>query len=166
MHDGEYNGNSYIKHNSVFFRRLALDSMKVILGDWASCKQDAMAIRHEVFVQEQHVPVEEEMDLEDPHCVHALAYDEQGMAIGTGRLLPSAHIGRMAVRATHRGRGVGAQLLAALVNEARRRQHLEVVLAAQLHAREFYAAHGFIAEGGVFLDAGIEHVTMRCVLTA
>ncbi|NYT61860.1 GNAT family N-acetyltransferase [Alcaligenaceae bacterium] len=140
--------------------------MKVILGDWETCRQDAMVIRNEVFVQEQHVPIEEEMDLEDAHCVHAVAYDEQGAAIGTGRLLPSAHIGRMAVRASYRGRGVGSELLAALINEARRRQHLEVALAAQLHARAFYAAHGFVAEGDVFLDAGIEHVTMRHTLTA
>ncbi|SHI00968.1 Predicted N-acyltransferase, GNAT family [Pollutimonas bauzanensis] len=125
-----------------------------------------MLIRYEVFVQEQRVPVEEEQDLEDPHCVHAVAYDERGAAVGTGRLLRNAHIGRMAVLAPYRGRGVGSLLLTALVNEARRRKYLEVVLAAQLHAQAFYAAHGFVAEGGVFLDAGIEHVTMRHALTA
>ena len=143
-----------------------MSSIKVILGDWDSCKRDATLIRHEVFVQEQHVPIEEELDLEDPRCIHAVAYDEQGLAVGTGRLLPNAHIGRMAVRASYRGRGVGSDLLRALVNEARRHQYLEVVLAAQVHAQPFYAAHGFVAEGGVFLDAGIEHVTMRHLLTA
>ena len=143
-----------------------MSSIKVILGDWDSCKRDATLIRHEVFVQEQHVPIEEELDLEDARCIHAVAYDEQGVAVGTGRLLPNAHIGRMAVRASYRGRGVGSDLLRALVNEARRHQHLEVVLAAQVHAQPFYAAHGFVAEGGVFLDAGIEHVTMRHLLTA
>lgn len=143
-----------------------MSSIKVILGDWDSCKQDATLIRHEVFVQEQHVPIEEELDLEDPRCIHAVAYNEQGLAVGTGRLLPNAHIGRMAVRASYRGRGVGSDLLRALVNEARRHQYLEVVLAAQVHAQPFYAAHGFVAEGGVFMDAGIEHVTMRHALTA
>ena len=143
-----------------------MDCIKVVLGDWTSCKQDAMAIRHEVFVVEQHVPVEEELDLEDQYCIHALAYDGQGAAVGTGRLLRNAHIGRMAVRAPYRGRGVGSQLLTALVNEARRQQYLEVVLAAQLHALAFYAAHGFVAEGDVYMDAGIQHVTMRHALTA
>lgn len=140
--------------------------IKVVIGDWASCKQDAMAIRHEVFVIEQCVPPEEEMDEEDERCVHAVAYDDQGVPLGTGRLLPNAHIGRMAVRAPYRGLGVGSKLLDALVNEARRRRHLEVVLSAQLHARKFYANHGFVAEGTIYMDAGIEHVTMRHLLTA
>lgn len=143
-----------------------MNSIKVILGDWDSCREDAISVRHEVFVQEQHVPIEEELDLEDGRCVHAVAYDDQGVAIGTGRLLPNAHIGRMAVRAAYRGQGVGSDLLRALLNEARRHRYLEVVLAAQVHAQPFYAAHGFVAEGGVFMDAGIEHVTMRHALTA
>ena len=142
-----------------------MSPIKVILGDWATCMQDAMVIRHEVFVQEQNVPTELELDAEDQHCIHALAYDENGVAIGTGRLLPNAHIGRLAVRAPYRGRGVGSQLLAALVDEARRQHYLEVVLAAQVHALAFYTAHGFVAEGGTYLDAGIEHVTMRHLLT-
>ncbi len=143
-----------------------MDSINVILGDWASCRQDATLIRYEVFVHEQHVPIEEEIDLDDQHCLHAVAYDEQGAAVGTGRLLSNAHIGRMAVRKAYRGRGVGSRLLTALVDEARRRQYLEVVLSAQVHAKAFYAAHGFIAEGNIYMDAGIEHITMRHVLTA
>ncbi|HUH59819.1 MAG TPA: GNAT family N-acetyltransferase [Candidimonas sp.] len=138
----------------------------VILGDWESCKHDAMPIRYEVFVQEQHVPIEEELDPKDADCVHAVAYNEQGVAVGTGRLLGDAHIGRMAVRAAYRGQGVGSELLAALVDEARRRHYLEVVLAAQLHAQAFYAAHGFVADGSVFMDAGIQHIIMRHALTA
>jgi len=143
-----------------------LGAIKIILGDWASCMQDAMVIRHEVFVQEQNVPTELELDTEDQFCIHALAYDDKGVAIGTGRLLRNAHIGRLAVRAPYRGQGVGSQLLTALVNEARRQHYLEVVLAAQLHALAFYAAHGFVAEGDTYIDAGIEHVTMRHALTA
>ncbi len=140
--------------------------IKVRLGNWESCKQDAINIRHQVFVQEQNVPVEEELDAEDENCIHAVAYDESGVAVGTGRLLPNAHIGRMAVLAAYRGMGVGTKLLTALVDEARRQRYLEVVLSAQLHAQNFYAAHGFVAEGNVYMDAGIEHVTMRHALTA
>ncbi len=141
-------------------------SVKIIVGDWAACQRDAMAIRQEVFVEEQNVPPELELDAEDERCVHAIAYNEEGQAIGTGRLLPNAHIGRIAVRADYRGSGVGSRLLDALVDEARRRRHMEVVLSAQTHARGFYARHGFVAEGGTYMDAGIEHVTMRHALTA
>lgn len=140
--------------------------IKIIIGDWEASKADAAVIRHAVFVQEQQVPAELELDDRDPYCVHAVAYDEQGVAVGTGRLLPDGHIGRMAVHADWRGLGVGSMLLHALVDEARLRNYLEVVLSAQRHAQDFYARHGFVAEGGVYMDAGIEHVTMRHTLTA
>jgi predicted GNAT family N-acyltransferase len=134
---------------------------KVVLGGWETSKADAMAIRYEVFVREQHVPIEIELDSEDACSVHAVAYDERGAAIGTGRLLPDAHIGRMAVRASHRGLGVGSVLLRALIAEACKRHYPQVVLSAQAHARPFYAAHGFTADGDTYMEAGIEHVTMR-----
>ena len=140
--------------------------IKIVIGDWAACKEAAAAVRHDVFVLEQNVPEDLEMDDQDAQCIHAVAYNEQGMAIGTGRLLPDAHIGRMAVRSDYRGKGVGSKLLQALVDEARRHKHMEVVLSAQTHAQVFYAAHGFVAEGKIYMDAGIEHVVMRRALTA
>lgn len=141
------------------------EDYRLMLGDWAACGKDAALIRHEVFVREQHVPIEEELDERDAVCVHAVAYDADGTPVGTGRLLPDGHIGRMAVRRSQRGRGVGAMLLNRLVEEARRRGHAQVELAAQLHAQAFYAAHGFVTEGPVFLDAGIDHIHMRRKLT-
>ena len=144
-----------------------MDKMiRIVVGDWATCQRDATVIRHEVFVEEQKVPPELEMDEQDERCVHAVAYNSKGQAIGTGRLLPDGHIGRIAVRSDYRGSGVGSRLLDALVDEARRRRHMEVVLSAQIHARSFYARKGFVAEGGTYMDAGIEHVTMRHALTA
>lgn len=139
--------------------------INIVVGDWNACKTDAAAIRHAVFVQEQRVPIELEMDDNDLDCIHAVAYDEQGQPVGTGRLLPDGHIGRMAVRADYRSLGVGSMLLHALVDEARVRQYMEVVLSAQLHAQDFYARHGFVPEGAVYMDAGIEHITMRHALT-
>ena len=141
-----------------------LDGYRIVVADWATCAADAAAVRHEVFVLEQQVPLEEEMDERDAVCVHAVVYGPEGGAVGTGRLLPDGHIGRMAVRKSQRGRGLGSLLLTRLVDEARQCGHLEVVLAAQVHAQDFYAAHGFLAEGPVFLDAGIDHVHMRRVL--
>lgn len=138
----------------------------MVVADWQASKVDATAIRHDVFVQEQHVPVEIELDDEDENAIHAVAYDGRGRAVGTGRLLRNAHIGRMAVRASWRGRGVGSRLLGTLVDEARNRRYPEVVLSAQIHARGFYIAHGFAAVGGIYLDAGIEHIAMRRCLAS
>ncbi|TFL11506.1 GNAT family N-acetyltransferase [Pusillimonas caeni] len=136
--------------------------IEVLIGDWGQLGERAGALRHEVFVVEQGVPVELELDEYDAIAVHALAL-EGDTVVGTGRLLPDAHIGRMAVRAAHRGRGVGAMLLTALVEAARRRGDPSVALAAQWHARGFYRAYGFQAEGEKFMDAGIEHISMRKV---
>ncbi|WP_370635925.1 GNAT family N-acetyltransferase [Paralcaligenes sp. KSB-10] len=143
-----------------------IEQITLVLGNWETYQEPAMEVRYEVFVQEQHVPVEEERDQEDAHCVHAVAFGRDGRPVGTGRLLRNAHIGRMAVRATHRGLGVGSRLLTALVDEARRRQYPEVVLSAQVHARAFYEAHGFVAQGETYIEAGIEHITMRRILIA
>lgn len=133
----------------------------VITGTWNELSDIAGPIRLEVFVHEQGVPLAEEMDLQDAQCVHAVAYAGDGQAVGTGRLLPDGHIGRMAVRHPWRGAGVGSLLLNALMDAARQRGDTQVVLAAQLQARPFYARHGFVEEGETFMDAGIEHRQMR-----
>lgn len=105
-----------------------------------------------------------ELDDKDAQCIHAVAFDEAGKAIGTGRLLPDGHIGRMAVVKEWRRRGVGADILNALAEEARKRGDKEVVLSAQLQAAEFYREQGFVAEGKVYQEAGILHQAMRKVL--
>ncbi len=133
----------------------------VVTGTWDALGAEAGRIRLEVFVEEQRVPLEEELDARDAHCLHAIAYDADGRAMGTGRLLPDGHIGRMAVRRPWRGQGVGSLLLVALMDAARRRGDPEVVLDAQLQARPFYARHGFVEEGDTFMDAGIPHRVMR-----
>lgn len=135
----------------------------ISLHAWDDCRDAASAIRHVVFVEEQRVPVHEELDDNDIHCLHALAHVD-GQVIGTGRLLPDGHIGRMAVLRTWRGSGVGQALLLALVEAARARGHADVALSAQLHAQGFYARHGFVAYGDVYQDAGIAHIAMRRVL--
>lgn len=135
-------------------------SIVIVVGSWAQLGQSAGAIRHQVFVEEQNVPVELELDEHDATAVHAVAFKDDA-AVGTGRLLPDAHIGRMAVLKTHRGSGVGARLLSALLDEAGRQGCSSVVLAAQCRAQGFYLAQGFTPEGEEFLDAGISHILMR-----
>lgn len=131
------------------------------LGDWATLGSDATAIRFEVFVDEQKVPAEIELDDMDAVCLHAVAYDDAGNAIGTGRLLPDGHIGRMAVRQPGRGTGVGGAMLTLLMDKARERGDAAVVLNAQTVAAPFYARHGFVQQGEQFEEAGIAHVEMR-----
>ena len=102
-----------------------------------------------------------ELDEFDPLSLHALAVDGQGRVVGTGRLLPDGHIGRMAVLREARGRGVGSALLRSLMQAARARGDREVALSAQTHAIPFYERFGFVAEGGQYDDAGIPHRRMR-----
>lgn len=137
----------------------------VSLTDWATSAALLRPLRTEVFVSEQNVPAEIELDDKDAHCVHALAADDAGRVIGTGRLLPAAggiaRIGRMAVARAWRGNGVGAAMLEALITAAKARGDHQVELHAQLHAAPFYDRQGFERVGDVYEEAGIAHITMR-----
>lgn len=127
---------------------------------WADAEPEAMRVRDAVFVVEQGVPREIERDAWDQRSAHALAVDRDGRVVGTGRLLPDGHIGRMAVLAAWRGQGIGGRILDALVARAREQGMRRVVLNAQTHAAPFYARHGFVAFGDEFMEAGIPHVAM------
>jgi predicted GNAT family N-acyltransferase len=135
--------------------------IRIELLPWESARAEASKIRFRVFVEEQGVPREIELDDLDPGCVHALAYDEGGTVIGTGRLLPDAHIGRMAVLEEWRRRGAGSRILSSLIEKARERGDREILLSAQVHAVEFYRSHGFQTVGEIYEEAGIPHRTMR-----
>ena len=134
---------------------------RVELMTWERAQPVAGPLRFAIFVGEQNVPAGIELDDLDASCIHAVAYDVDGKAIGTGRLLPDGRIGRMAVVVDWRRRGIGAEILAALIDEARKRGHADVTLSAQLQAAEFYRDAGFVAEGKVYEDAGILHQKMR-----
>jgi predicted GNAT family N-acyltransferase len=134
--------------------------LKIELLEWPAAAEEARRVRYSVFVEEQRVPAALEMDESDAESLHALAYAD-GQAIGTGRLLPDGHIGRMAVLKAWRGRGAGKAMLRRLIDAARQRGHREVALSAQVHALEFYRAEGFEPEGAVYEEAGIPHQAMR-----
>jgi predicted GNAT family N-acyltransferase len=125
---------------------------------------DLRTVRQQVFVEEQGVPEEIELDELDPKCRHVLARDEAGRPIGTGRLSPQGRIGRLAVLAEWRGKGVGEALLQALVDEARSRGHAMVELNSQIDAVGFYEKNAFEPVGKEFVEAGIVHRTMRRTL--
>lgn len=136
------------------------DTVRLALGDWNALAEQATRVRFAVFVEEQRIPAELELDDQDPKCLHCVAWmgDE---AVATGRLLPDGHIGRMAVLARLRGSGIGARVLLALVEQARLRGHAAVALSAQVPVLGFYARYGFVPEGDVYDEVGIAHQAMR-----
>ena len=142
------------------FSRVDIDDFVVRSGDWPAMQDDAKPLRQTVFVEEQGVPAEIELDEFDATSLHALACDANGLPIGTGRLLADGHIGRMAVAAEWRGHGVGRALLVHLMDEARTRNFAELRLNAQTHAAAFYRQFGFSQVGEEFMEAGIPHCEM------
>jgi predicted GNAT family N-acyltransferase len=132
----------------------------VSIAPWTEVGAQARWVRESVFVVEQKVPRDLEWDGVDADCVHALAKDETGVAIGTGRLLPDGHVGRIAVLAAWRDLGVGSAILDLLIGEAQRRGFAQVLLNAQTQAQHFYEKSGFSVAGGEFMEAGIPHVRM------
>ena len=128
--------------------------------DWHEYAEPLSTLRHQVFVIEQGVPVELEIDGEDDAACHVVVLIDNDQVIGTGRMLASGKIGRMAVRSDMRCQGVGRAVLDALINEARTQGLAGVSLGAQLSAVAFYQRAGFSCQGDVFIDAGIDHRQM------
>ncbi|MBL8309833.1 MAG: GNAT family N-acetyltransferase [Burkholderiales bacterium] len=135
-------------------------TFRVKTATWPDDHATLKAIRFEVFVDEQGVPAELEVDSNDPLSIHAIAWIN-GEAAACGRLLPDGHVGRMAVLQRWRGKGAGAAVLRHLIERARQRGDREVVLSAQTHAIGFYEKFGFIAEGEIYPDCDIPHREMR-----
>ena len=132
-------------------------------ADWAAERRAIEAIRRRVFVDEQRIPEKDEFDAEDAASLHVLARLNRD-PVGTGRLNPAGKIGRIAVIAGQRGRGIGSQILRELLESARRLGVREPFLHAQLQAVPFYEKFGFSSRGEVFDEAGIPHVRMSLVL--
>jgi len=135
-------------------------ALRLVIGEWPALGADASRVRTAVFVQEQGIAQEFEWDDWDARSLHCVAYLD-GEPIGTGRLLPDAHVGRMAVLAAHRGGGVGARVLNALIDKARALGHARVELSAQRQVVGFYERHGFVARGEPYDEVGIPHQRME-----
>lgn len=128
--------------------------------------ETCLAIRRVVFIEEQGVSLADEVDGRDGEAEHLLALMD-GAPVGTARMLvegETGKIGRVAVLAAARGKGIGAALIRAAVDRLRERGLKIAKLGAQTHALGFYEGLGFTAFGPVYDDAGIPHRDMKLVL--
>ncbi|MDP2246039.1 GNAT family N-acetyltransferase [Pseudomonas sp.] len=136
-----------------------MNSIHIRLADWQKDNAELRRIRESVFIAEQAVPPELEWDADDAEALHFLVY-EGDYPIGTARLLPDGHIGRVSVLKDWRGLNVGDALLRAVLTEAEKRGLQQQMLSAQVQATPFYERLGFAIVSGEYLDAGIPHVDM------
>ena len=124
--------------------------------------EQALRIRIRVFVREQGVPAEIELDDDDKRALHLLAFLE-GRAVGTARIVMrggQAKIGRMAVLKSHRRKNVGKKLLIRAITTAKKQGARKIYLHAQVAVIGFYESAGFRCVGPVFDEAGIAHRKM------
>jgi predicted GNAT family N-acyltransferase len=136
-----------------------MNEIHIRVADWKTDYAALRRIREAVFVAEQAVPAELEWDADDATAVHFLALEGE-YPMGTARLLPDGHIGRVAVLKDWRGLKVGDKLIHAVIAEAENRGLKQQMLSAQVHASSFYERFGFAVVSDEFLDAGIPHVDM------
>jgi len=126
---------------------------------------DCHLVRRIVFMGEQQISEELEMDGTDSDSEHLVLY-ENGRPVATGRLIMVAekmHIGRMAVLKEHRGKGLGALTMKYCIEKAVEQGHKKLYVHAQTYAREFYEKLGFVGYGEEFDDAGIPHIAMEWI---
>lgn len=136
------------------------------VGTWAELGQDARSVREAVFVLEQGISREDELDAADEKALHVVAFNGLGQPVATGRLLQDdagsgvAHVGRVAVHHGLRGAGHGQAVMVALERAAVGRGIRSLQLNAQQSAEAFYRRLGYVAEGAPFEEVGIPHISM------
>ncbi|PLS02900.1 GNAT family N-acetyltransferase [Neobacillus cucumis] len=137
--------------------------MKVKVVENQKELEDAFSIRKIVFVKEQNVPIEEEIDQYEDEAVHFVMYGETHNPIAAGRFREVDGYGkveRICVAAEARKTGAGKKMMNAIENYAREKGLHKLKLNAQTHAIPFYARLGYEVVSEEFLDAGIPHKTM------
>lgn len=144
-----------------------LKNLEFLLLPWESACSEAFFIRKTVFIEEQRVPEELELDDDDQRAIHVLA-QLNAQPIGTARLVDLGHdqaqIGRMAVLDQFRGQGIGQQILQKLILYAQEKGIASLVLHSQVSAIPFYEKMGFVAQGPIYDEAGIPHRNMMLIL--
>ena len=130
-----------------------------IICDYEPHTDDICAIRYEVFVDEQNVPEDLEIDGLDGEAKHVLTFVDE-VPIGTGRILSDGHVGRVAVLKNFRGLGIGKSIMKELIKCAQDLSLEKVWLSSQWHAHSFYLDLGFVCVGEIYKEAGIDHIKM------
>ena len=139
--------------------RLDSSELRLLQVNWQDDREAIKKVREQVFIHEMGISPELEWEAQDRSCIHVLALYKND-PIGTGRLLDSGFIGRMAVNTGFRRQYVGSKILTLLIQIAMRRGHLNIQLHAQTQAIGFYSRFGFISIGDVFMEAGMTHQKM------
>jgi len=134
-------------------------NIKIRIANWDSDKDSLARIRRRVFIEEQNVPEDMEWDEHDDSATHFLA-SYKDKVIACARLKTDGQIGRMAVLAEYRNKGIGSKLLQFILLTARQQQLKKAYLHAQVSAVPFYKKHGFTTHGHVFYEANIPHQDM------
>lgn len=122
-----------------------------------------LALRRKVFVDEQHVPPEEEFDSYDLTATHVVALDD-GSVVGALRILfldEHAKFGRVVVAASARGKGIASKMMRFAMEHAAARGESRFYLTAQIDKLALYEKLGFTAFGEAFQDGGMPHLAMK-----
>jgi len=134
------------------------------LTSWQQDKDKLQCVRYAVFVEEQQIPADLEWDEKDKDAIHVIAVNDSDQPVATGRLLADGQIGRMAVLAEWRGKGVGRSILNLLLAAAHQRGVRIIKLSSQQTACGFYLKQGFIQTGDPYQEAERQHVAMHLQL--
>jgi predicted GNAT family N-acyltransferase len=140
------------------------NSYHIQILNWQENESALRFVRKAVFILEQQIPEDLEWDEFDSISMHILALNSDAEPIGTARLLPDGHIGRMAILKEWRGKRVGSAIMERILQEMIRRDMRKAKLNAQVTARNFYGKFGFQASGKEFMEAGIPHIKMTLEL--
>ncbi|MFD1735364.1 GNAT family N-acetyltransferase [Bacillus salitolerans] len=137
--------------------------MKIVVVNNDEQFKDALTVRREVFIEEQQVPEEEEIDQFEDICTHVVVYDGD-KPVAAGRLREYDHnVGKMeriCVLSSYRGQNLGVLVMNKLEELSKERGYSTLKLNAQTHAEGFYSKIGYETISDIFMDAGIPHVTM------
>ena len=135
-----------------------MNEASVDIVQWHGCEA-LRSIRQRVFMEEQRIPAELEWDADDASAVHFLLR-YRGIEVGTARLLPDGHIGRVAILREWRGLGLGELLMREVMEQAIAAGHQRLLLSAQTYALAFYRRLGYRSEGEPYMEAGLPHQAM------
>jgi len=134
-------------------------SILIIETSWSEHSDEITDIRNIVFVQEQCVPKNIEMDGKDVDCNHFLIC-KKNEPIGTARLQSNGKIERVSILKPERKKGLGTKLMEFIINSAKKKELEKIYLHSQMDSIDFYKSLGFKEKGGMFQEAGINHVLM------